>query len=179
LRPFPKPAYLWGGFGAHGRHRPSTVTSDTNPALFTSVTVDGAPGQLVHVLAPSGLGIARLTVRATDSDGMYTETKFNAAIGPVLHGTTSANTFCLRLDPGYASLSIWRNVPVSGGRSRALPLASFTTLTIAGDAGDETLTVDLSNGTPDASLHFTAVTCLPFYAREVVRVPVCSLLCWF
>ncbi len=51
-----------------------TVTANTNPALFSSVTVSAtAPRQLVLGFPPATPGSAALTIRATDAGGAFVE----------------------------------------------------------------------------------------------------------
>src|SRR5205823_13344033 len=53
------------------------IVGNTNPALFTSVTVSGP----TLTLAPVGFGgSAVLTVRATDSGGAFVETSFTVTV---------------------------------------------------------------------------------------------------
>jgi|GEM_PF-5415064 len=58
-----------------------TVTGNTNAGLFTSVTVTGAPNQnLVLDYAPATTGTADITVRATDTGGLFVETTFTVTV---------------------------------------------------------------------------------------------------
>jgi hypothetical protein len=49
-----------------------SITSNTNTSLFTSVTI--SQGQLVLALTPDTEGNAAITIRATDSGGLFVET---------------------------------------------------------------------------------------------------------
>jgi LPXTG-site transpeptidase (sortase) family protein len=61
-----------------------TITSDTNPGLFAAVTVTGTPNQyLLLNYGPNANGSADLTVRATDTDGLWVETTFTVTVNPV------------------------------------------------------------------------------------------------
>jgi len=57
-----------------------TITNNTDPSLFDTITIDQVAGTLTldyWVYAP---GEATLTVRATDTDGLYVETSFTVTI---------------------------------------------------------------------------------------------------
>jgi hypothetical protein len=69
-----------------------TVRGNTNPKLFTSVTVDGAEGTLALDFAPDRNGSARLTVRATDTDGAFVETTFTVAVNAVNDAPSLTNS---------------------------------------------------------------------------------------
>ncbi|MCE9546032.1 MAG: tandem-95 repeat protein, partial [Planctomycetia bacterium] len=60
-----------------------TVTANSNAQLFTAVTIVAASGLLVMDFAPNKNGQAHLTVRGTDSGGLYTETGFDVTVNPV------------------------------------------------------------------------------------------------
>ena len=60
-----------------------TVTNNTNPALFTSTAIDGAAGTLTLDYAPSANGTADITVRATDTGGLWVETTFTVTVNAV------------------------------------------------------------------------------------------------
>jgi len=66
------------------------VIGNSNPELFSSVTIDPATGRLVMVFAVGVVGAADLTVRATDPGGLSIETTFNIEVAhpegdPVLY----------------------------------------------------------------------------------------------
>jgi hypothetical protein len=60
------------------------VVANSNPALFSAVTVAGTT--LTLTPAPDSNGVATLTVRATDEQGQSVETSFQVTIGPVNDG---------------------------------------------------------------------------------------------
>jgi hypothetical protein len=76
---------LFGVFG-DGRDPDSalvyTVTGDTNPALFDSVSIDPATGKLLLDYANGALGTSRLTVSATDGSGLSTSVAFDVTVVP-------------------------------------------------------------------------------------------------
>ncbi|MCA1899789.1 MAG: CSLREA domain-containing protein, partial [Chloroflexi bacterium] len=61
-----------------------TVTGNTNPSLFTSVTPPAPGGQyLVLDYAPDANGSSNITVRATDTGGLFVETSFTVTVTAV------------------------------------------------------------------------------------------------
>lgn len=60
-----------------------TVQSDTNPALFTAVTISGEPDVLTLDYAPDQNGTATLTIRATDGGGDWVEDSFLVTVNAV------------------------------------------------------------------------------------------------
>jgi hypothetical protein len=120
------------------------VTGNTNASLFTSVVVEPATGRLVLNYAPSAIGSARLTVRATDSSGQSGETSFNVTVLPVLNGTTAADSFLLRRSG--TALQLFVNQPGTETPKYTLPLAALGTLTVNGTGGGDILALDLAGG---------------------------------
>ncbi len=57
-----------------------TVTSDTNSAIFSNITIDPNTGNLILNYASKHSGSATLTVRATDSSGAFVETSLNVTV---------------------------------------------------------------------------------------------------
>ncbi|MBW4577302.1 MAG: hypothetical protein KME08_18685, partial [Aphanothece sp. CMT-3BRIN-NPC111] len=60
-----------------------SITGNTTSSLFSSTTIDQVTGQLVLDYANNANGSSDLTVRATDSRGLYTETTFNVNVTAV------------------------------------------------------------------------------------------------
>ena len=60
-----------------------TVTINTNPTLFTSTATDAVAGTLTLDYAPSANGMADITVRATDTGGLWVESTFTVTVNPV------------------------------------------------------------------------------------------------
>jgi len=60
-----------------------SVTANTNAALFSTTTVNGTAGSLTLDYAPDAFGSANLTVRATDTGGLFVETTFSVAVAAV------------------------------------------------------------------------------------------------
>ena len=60
-----------------------TIQSNTNTGLFTSTTIDGVAGNLTLNYAPDQNGSADLTIRATDTGGLFVETTFAVTVNAV------------------------------------------------------------------------------------------------
>ncbi|MCA6078762.1 putative Ig domain-containing protein [Fulvivirga sedimenti] len=58
-----------------------TVRSNSNPGLFQSVSIDGS-NRLILDYAADQFGSANITVRATDTGGLFTETSFTVTVNP-------------------------------------------------------------------------------------------------
>lgn len=59
-----------------------TIEANTNPALFTSTAITGNQN-LVLGFTPNGFGTADITIRATDSGGLYVEDTFTVTVNSV------------------------------------------------------------------------------------------------
>ncbi|GJQ35093.1 MAG: hypothetical protein JETCAE01_11030 [Anaerolineaceae bacterium] len=59
-----------------------TIQTNTNAALFTSAAITGNQN-LVLDFAPNGFGTADLTIRATDSGGLFVEDTFTVTVNPI------------------------------------------------------------------------------------------------
>ena len=59
-----------------------TIQANSNPALFTSATIDGVLGTLTLDYAPATLGTSNITLRATDTGGLFVESTFSANVVP-------------------------------------------------------------------------------------------------
>jgi hypothetical protein len=69
-----------------------SVVANTNPALFsgTPISVGPAAGTLTLDYAPGRSGTARLTVRATDTGGLFVDTSFDVIVNPGPPAVTSS-----------------------------------------------------------------------------------------
>jgi hypothetical protein len=56
------------------------ITSNSNPDLFTSVTIDGEAGTLTLDYAPDTTGTTQITVQATDLGGLFVDTMFTVTV---------------------------------------------------------------------------------------------------
>jgi hypothetical protein len=59
------------------------VAGNTNPAMFSSVTIDGTTGNLTLAYALNANGSASITVRATDTGGLSVDTTFEVTVAAV------------------------------------------------------------------------------------------------
>ena len=59
-----------------------SIVSNTNPGLFTTVTVDGGANTLTLDLDASSYGTATIVVRATDSDSETVDSTFTITVVP-------------------------------------------------------------------------------------------------
>ncbi len=57
-----------------------SITANTNPVMFTSLNIDPATGQLALDFAHLPMGVADLTIRATDNDRAYVATVLRAEL---------------------------------------------------------------------------------------------------
>ncbi|MEL7509558.1 MAG: carbohydrate-binding domain-containing protein [Cyanobacteria bacterium J06554_1] len=57
-----------------------TVTNNTNPALVTPSTISSTDGELILDYAATGTGSADITVRATDTEGLFVEDTFTVTV---------------------------------------------------------------------------------------------------
>ncbi|MEK6336042.1 MAG: Ig-like domain-containing protein [Acidobacteriota bacterium] len=60
-----------------------TITGNTNPGLFTSVSINNANDNLTLDYAPNASGAAQLTIRGTDSGGLFIETTLNVTVNAI------------------------------------------------------------------------------------------------
>ncbi|MGE5609995.1 MAG: SdrD B-like domain-containing protein, partial [Bacillota bacterium] len=58
-----------------------TVVNNSNPSLFDLTRIDSTTGQLILGYAPGAMGSAELTLRATDTGGLWVETTFTVTMG--------------------------------------------------------------------------------------------------
>ena len=59
------------------------VVGNTNPALFSGAAIDPATGRLTLAYAPDASGAADVTVRVTDTYGLFTDVTFAVVVAPV------------------------------------------------------------------------------------------------
>jgi hypothetical protein len=121
-----------------------TIANNSNPSLFAATTVDAVTGELILDYATNANGTGNLTIRATDSDGLFVETTFGVTVTAVNDTPTLAN-----LIPNQSAAE---DVPFSF----LLPANTFSDV----DAGSSlAYTATLSNGNALPSwLTFNAAT---------------------
>jgi len=120
-----------------------TVSTNTNPALFTSVTVT-AGQNLVLDYAPNTFGGAQVTVRATDAGipSQFIETTFTVTVTPVNDAPTTtgianrtvnedAPDSIIDLWPSFADIENADNLLVYSVTANTTP-ALFTSVTVSG-----------------------------------------------
>ncbi|MGH7177915.1 MAG: S8 family serine peptidase, partial [Tepidisphaeraceae bacterium] len=71
-------------------------------------------------------------------------------------GSPSANDYYVRMDAGDTNVEIFEDVPTSGTPTFSIPKSWLSELVFHGNDGDDTLTVDYSNGNPvpDGGIEF-------------------------
>jgi hypothetical protein len=87
---------LWAGFddvADEDAQLAFAVVGNTNPGLFSSTAITPANGRLTLDYAPGQTGQATLTLRATDTGGLFTETSFVVTVTPPLQVTGSEFVF--------------------------------------------------------------------------------------
>src|SRR5262249_1721122 len=69
-----------------------SVAGNTNAALFSSTAISQQNGTLTLTYAANANGQADLTVRATDTGGLYRETALHITVLPVLYWDADGNS---------------------------------------------------------------------------------------
>jgi hypothetical protein len=130
-----------------------TLAGNTNPSLFTSTAIDSASGKLTLAYAPNAIGSSDLTLRATDTGGLFVETTFTVTIQPpvasplVVNGTDANDTIVLK--QSGTNVMVWINHdPASDPADITRTLASITSISINGGLGDDTFALDFAAGDP-------------------------------
>ena len=60
-----------------------SLSNNSNTGLFTATTIDGVAGTLTLEYAPNQNGSSDITVRATDSNGLFVETLFTVTVNSI------------------------------------------------------------------------------------------------
>ncbi len=125
-----------------------TVQNNTNPALFTAAPIDGTAGTLTLDYAPSQTGTATITVRASDTGGLFVDASFTVTVNVPTH-----------------FIYVDQSNPAAGDGSAGNPFKTISAAAAVAVAGDtvrvasgtyqEMVTVGAS-GTATQSLVFTA-----------------------
>ncbi len=88
-----------------------TITSNTNPGLFSAVSINNTTGEFTldyaaDLNSPANGGPATITVRATDTDGDYVETSFVVTVTEVNDAPTGVNdTIPFYIGPGTRTIA--------------------------------------------------------------------------
>ncbi len=72
-----------------------SIQNNSNPYLFSGINIDSTTGQLTLDYRWFAQGSADITVRATDTQGLYTEAEFTVTASPVdnvINGDSNANS---------------------------------------------------------------------------------------
>jgi hypothetical protein len=129
-----------------------TLRGNTNPSLFTSTAIDSVSGKLTLAYAPNATGFSNITLRATDTGGLFVETTFAVTIQPaafplVVNGADPNDNIVLK--QSGTDVMVWINHdPASDPADITRTLASITSISVNGGLGDDTLTLDFTNGNP-------------------------------
>jgi Ca2+-binding RTX toxin-like protein len=67
-----------------------TIVNNSNPDLFSTTTIDSVTGQLILDYASNANGAGNMTVRATDTEGLFVETTFGVTVTSVNDAPTVA-----------------------------------------------------------------------------------------
>ncbi|MEZ4701930.1 MAG: Ig-like domain-containing protein [Rhodothermales bacterium] len=113
-----------------------TVQSNTNPALFASTAINGTAGTLTLDYAADANGSGTLTVRATDTGGLFVDAAFTVTVTAV----NDAPSFVKGSD-----ISI-------GEDAGAQTFASWATALSAGPANESTQTLTFSASATNSTL---------------------------
>jgi hypothetical protein len=87
------------------------IVANTNPGLFSATTMDGIAGTLSLGYVPDASGSASITVRATDTGGLWAESTFDVTVNPVNDAPT--------LSIGSLNVAQGETVVLSGGKLSA------------------------------------------------------------
>ncbi len=109
-----------------------TVVGNTNKALFSGVSIDPATGQLTLAYAPDASGTADVTVRVTDTFGLFTEVTFPVDVAPV------------------ADAPALTAADKTGGERQAIPLGIAAAATDVD--GSESITSVVVDGVPTGAM---------------------------
>src|SRR5207253_3228412 len=90
-----------------------SVAGETNPALFSSTTINPAAGTLTLDYAPGQVGQATITVRATDTRGLFTETSFVVSVATPPPVAVTQSVFLFQTAPLRVEVTFDRDVDVS------------------------------------------------------------------
>ena len=97
-----------------------TIENNTNPGLFDATTIN-ASGVLTLDYAADQNGAADITIRATDTGGLFVETSFTVTVNPVNDApvllTGSVNNLTVNEDSGFTSLGLGSVTYGPGGGS--------------------------------------------------------------
>ncbi|MBN8655678.1 MAG: DUF4082 domain-containing protein, partial [Anaerolineae bacterium] len=141
-----------------------TVEANTNAALFASVTIAGNQN-LVLDFAPNTSGTADITIRATDTGGLFIETTFTVTVNAINDNpnTSSIAPVIVNEDAADTTLDLWTSFADIEDADSALTYtveantnaALFTAVSIL---GNQNLVLDYApnaSGTTDITIRAT------------------------
>ena len=134
------PAYAYGG-----THVDLDVIAGNLPDGFYRFTVYSNAGQSIHDLA--GLRLDGDANGTEGGDFIRTFT-LNTANDPSFAGTPSDDTYYLRLNAAGTNLELFLNATGTGVPSYTSAIATLSSISFDGLAGNDRLIVDLVNGLP-------------------------------
>jgi hypothetical protein len=123
-----------------------SVMGNSEPALFSAVSVDPAAGSLRLNYSDARVGTATLVVRATDSSGLSVDAEFDVTVQPVIGGTPGADAILVRR--AGDAVQVFVNAAGGATPSYQLPLAGLPPLRVSTGDGQDTFTLDLAGGNP-------------------------------
>jgi hypothetical protein len=134
---------------------------DPDPGQRWSATVNWGDAQGQNLLAAKAdksfnlnhtyLAAGTYTLAVTLSDdvgGSVVDTMSVVVVPGVQQGTASADAYTIRLDPTGTNVQVWENIAVDQPPSFFVAMSVLPSLSFNALAGDDTLTIDMSNGNP-------------------------------
>ncbi len=133
-----------------------TLTVNTNPSLFNSTDIDGGAGTLTLNYADNQNGTSNITVRATDTAGLFIDTTFAVTVNLVNDAPVAGDDTATVNEAGSIVIDFTGN---DSDADNVLDLNSITVISGPGygsliDNGDGTLTYT-HNGSETSSDSFT------------------------
>ncbi len=125
-----------------------TIENNSNPGLFDATTIN-ASGVLTLDYAADQNGSADITIRATDTGGLFVETSFTVTVNPVNDApvllTGSVNNLTVNEDSGFTSLGLGSvTYGPGGGSDESGQTLSYQVTAIPADTSGD---IFLSDGT--------------------------------
>jgi hypothetical protein len=87
-----------------------SIAANTNPSLFDSTSIDSATGILTLDYSPGHSGAANITIRATDTGGLFIETTFLVNVTASIPPTLTASAFIYGTAPQRLTFTFSQDV---------------------------------------------------------------------
>ena len=137
-----------------------TITTNTNPGLFSSTLINGTAGTMTLDYAPNANGTADITVRVADTSGLWVEDTFTVTVTPVNDAPAATPVTLAAISENDGTRLITQAELLANATDVDGPALTATNLTLS--TGSGTL-VDNGNGTwnytpaanDDTSVSFT------------------------